>query len=325
MLGLVVVLYVGPKHQEEKLTKILASSDREKVDFVIDDVDNPDFYGKLVHNEPIDMLVVGDSLSTSDEDNAWYTLLSNSLSDEYETEVNINVQTTDAGLYNNWMDYLSEKQQAYDLIFFLQGDNDNRTEEEYKHLYEAFLSELTSQHPKAEIMTVTESGMDEQQSSVIQELAAYYHVVLIDNVEVAGDEDDAGLRDKMFNYIRTYVYGNKKVSYPEKEFLYEGTETYKNMNVLSLVDLEDPISLSFSGSLVGISYKTGPDHGFFDVYVDGAYVDSYDTYGEEEMVQHIIVSDTLDSGEHAITIQPSILTNEDSSGDELEFIGLITS
>jgi hypothetical protein len=346
VIGIAIVLFLGPKYHEEQLKTTLANS--SLVDTNEEELpDNPDFYQKLKFAQPIQMLVIGDEIASGEwitnEEQKWHSLFSSSIAELYDSEVQIDfLSKTNKDIFQARVNYELERGDAYDLIVIMLGeDDDPRVHEEFPYLYESLIRDIVVDYPKAEIITVIEHDMNEETANFIREIASHYVISVVDarqslnqsNVAIEELTVDGHLlnekgnelfSEQLFNVIRTYAYGNKTIKYDVKDHLYEKSQKYDNLELTPLVLGENGVSLGFTGSLVGFTYETGKDHGIVDIYVDGEYLESFDTYDEQEQVQHYLLENQLEGEEHAITFQPSIIENEKAEGTTLEITHLIT-
>lgn len=347
-IGIVIVLYFGPKHHEKELEAILAASH-----FVENDertegqemLTDSHFYTKLKEKAPIEILVIGDHFASSEgatsDDLSWYNLLALSIEEFFEVETNMNLFPSE-DIFQQYMEFKLGEHPPYDLVFLFYGNEKAEAEGEFISIYEAFVKEIIAQHAKAEIISIASHEMDDGVVQSIKDIASFYGITFVDGKSffttgeqgletltvdgvLLNDQGHQMYHDKLFNYIRTYSYGNKKIDYPEREeWVNEGAELFAKLQLLPLNMVNDSISLNFSGRFVGVVYETGPDHGIFDVYLDGAYIDSIDAYDPNvETTNYTIISHELQEGDHAFTIQESLLSNENALGNEIEVTGLI--
>jgi hypothetical protein len=346
VIGLAVVLVLGPKYHKEKLQTILTNS--SLVEANEEELpEHPNFYQKLKFGQPIHMLIIGEELArgegVTNEEQKWYSLFSSSITELYESEVQIDFfSKDDLDIFQTKVNYQLEQKDAYDLIFLmLEEDEEAKINEQFPYLYESLVRKVVADYPKAEIITVIDHDMKEETAKYIREIASHYVISAVDakqsinqsNMPIEELTTDGHLLNEkgnelfsgqLFNVIRTYAYGNKSINYAVKDHLYEESQRFDNLKLTPLVLGENGVSLGFTGSLVGFTYETGRDHGIVDIYMDGEYLESFDTYAEEEQVRHYLIDGHLESEEHAITFQPSILENEKAEGNILEITQLIT-
>ena len=302
------------------------------------------FYTKLKQKAQIEILVIGDHFASSEgatsDDLSWYNLLALSIEEFFEVETNMNLFPTE-DIFQQYMEFKLGEHPPYDLVFLFYGNEKAEAEGEFISIYEAFVKEIIAQHAKAEIISIASHEMDDGVVQSIKDIASFYGITFVDGKSffttgeqglestvdgvLLNDQGHQMYHDKLFNYIRTYSYGNKKIDYPDREeWVNEGAELFAKLQLLPLNMVNDSISLNFSGRFVGVVYETGPDHGIFDVYLDGAYIDSIDAYDPNvETTNYTIISHELQEGDHAFTIQESLLSNENALGNEIEVTGLI--
>jgi hypothetical protein len=345
-------MIAGPKYQDQKLEKVLAENGITEIVPAIEPIKDPTLSQKLRAGEDISVLIVGDSIAkgegASESSTKWFHRLTGSIEDLYGSKATIDTLTEEnADVFKGWHTYSQAQEKSYDLILVVYGqeevtewDNPN----EFAYFYEGLLRKIMMDNPKAEIMAVVENALDNKRANMIKQLADHYNLSYADT-RLAFDQssleledltmdgilpNDAGYAlysDQIFRMIRTFTYGNKMNDHQVDAFLFEQAETLENVVVNSNIELiNGEVSLNFSGSLLALSFQAGESFGIADVYLDGKYIQSIDTYSEQSGDEKtVLISASLAEGTHALTIQPSILTNENATGTELELLNMITN
>ncbi len=146
-------------------------------------------YDKLSVGQPLNLLVVGDSIGfgtgSQGIENRWPQLISAHMDEKYGSEVNI--ENVSMGGCDSVCGYV--RVQAlndgtdYDLAVICYGEND--AEEDFGLYYESIIRALRAKYPAIEIICIQESSQRDYtfKMQTIAEIAEHYHIPVADLIE----------------------------------------------------------------------------------------------------------------------------------------------
>ncbi|MBB6453720.1 hypothetical protein HNQ94_002169 [Salirhabdus euzebyi] len=339
MITLIATIIFGPKYQEAQLKLIQGENELTKTTSLQTNGSTEEqelgFFHKIKNGDPYKMLVIGNG--------EWAPYLSDSIKEKYKASANIDLlHTSKPDVFQSWIEYSRSEEKANDLIILALRENESNglKVNEYAAFYESLLREILGNNEQAEVIVVVNNVMEDDYAKKLQELARYYNVSYVDTriafeqsvdqLTIDGsqpnEEGHILYAKQMFDLIRSNVFYNKAITREEKEHLFKDSTKFTKMNVISTITMVENIaSLGFTGSLVAVTFATGASKGVADIYLDGQYIQSFDTYSENDGETTLLLNSSLADGDHALTVQPSILTNENAIGAELEVLEVITN
>jgi lysophospholipase L1-like esterase len=147
-------------------------------------------YEKLNNKEPIQALIVGDSIGESDgadsEKNKWFNKLEEQLRKDFNIYSDFDLVATPGGTaFGGWIDYQTAKkpyERPYDLVVLCFGQNDQGGSVElFGANYEALVREIKTDYPLAEIITLTESSLSQEPfATTIEDVSEHYGLLNVD-------------------------------------------------------------------------------------------------------------------------------------------------
>lgn len=345
----VLAIFLGNYSFQKKNAEVVKESEKNFVK-VSNDVENKNFYEKINDKENLKFLIIGDSIGqssgTGDTEFFWYNQLNKKIKNAYGID-HIETRRITAGgatTFDGVVNYFSSNLVSfYDLIFISFGQNDQAVMEpnEYGMFYENIMIRLKLNHPEAEIVTLIESSIeDENYSNLVSDLAKRHNSILIDTripFEKSGkskeeltvdsihptNEGYTMYADQMFAEISKRISENKnpakinELLFEDKEIvdiktvrdftMSEGFEmyTFGERNYLKSDKTGEFLQHEFEGTLVGFTLLGTDDSGIINVYIDGELVREINPYTAEPREKQIFVADGLSDGPHILKLEVS--------------------
>lgn len=347
ILLLMVVIVIGwLSFNNSKNPSGVSNIDKEKYN-----IEYTDFYEKVSKKEDINYLIIGDSIGqssgTGDKDYFWFNLLNEKLKKEF----NINFITTKkitaggATIFDGYVNYFpTDIVHAYDLVFICFGQNDQAvmSPKDYGIFYENLIRSIKENNPKAEIVSLIESSIeDEEFADTAKKLSKRHNTILIDTrdefwadgktkAEMTVDsihptnEGYEIYADVIFKALKQSVDQkkkpaelNKKLMYPENQYTKlisnssfdtnEGFENYSfsNNNYFTSNKKGSYLEKEFVGNMIGFTLLGTDDSGLINVYIDGELKQQVNPYTAEPREKQIIISNDLSKGKHTIKLEAS--------------------
>ncbi|CQR46296.1 hypothetical protein BN1058_00549 [Paraliobacillus sp. PM-2] len=338
-IGLIVY---GNLQYSEKL-KTISKQAHEKMDqrLIKSEEANRNLYTKLANGKKIDFLIIGDELGSGigvEDEHTLKQQVSNLIEAKYNNKVNEHqITKKGADVFNGLFVYEKEKkdtEQDLIMVVFGQHDTDRLTVKQFEKNYESLLKQIITDHPKAEIFTVIQNSLSDQQEyvTVIEELSDHYGMPSIDGRKIFSKSDketDQLLTDEGYpNAVGYELYAEAIVNTIAEDVTKDITIDYSNVEVLhdinkyddfrfidtpeeldgfALVDgyysssqASSSIRYEFSGDLLALHINnTG---GLMEVYLDGEYLQQYDLNDLTEGEIHLMITDELEKGDHTAQI-----------------------
>ncbi|MYL36431.1 SGNH/GDSL hydrolase family protein [Halobacillus litoralis] len=152
---------------------------------------------KIKDEEPIQYLVVGDSIGkstgASSEEQTWTAQLNSKITDEYGIDVkNIGLTKGGSNSFDGLMEFNQyETSKVYDSIFVSFGVNDqiSLTEEEFKETYSDLIENIKLRFPDAELYSIVENGLEPEYQKVLSDISDQYQLTKVD-VQKAFEESE---------------------------------------------------------------------------------------------------------------------------------------
>ena len=152
--------------------------------------DNPkSAYQKILNKEPINILVVGDSIGegygSSDDEHSWPALLDSYIESMYESEVTItNISLGGESSLAGYIRLLQQNQDIkQDLIIVCFGHND--ANDNFEVYYESIIRRDLNQYPDCSIICIQEYSQKEytEKMNGILKVANYYRIPVVDTIQ----------------------------------------------------------------------------------------------------------------------------------------------
>ncbi len=347
ILLLIVVIVIGwLSFNHSKKNSGVSNIDNEKYK-----IEYTNFYEKISKKEDLNYLIIGDSIGqssgTGDEDYFWFNLLNEKLKKEY----NINFITTKkitaggATSFDGYVNYFpTDIVLAYDLVFICFGQNDQSvmSPKDYGIFYENLIRSIKKNNPKAEIVSLIESSIeDEEFANTAKKLSKRHNTILVDTRDEfwAGGKTKAEMTvdsihptnegykiyaDVIFKALKQSIDQkkkpaelNKKLMYPDNQYTKlisssnfdknEGFENYSfgDNNYFTSDKKGSYLEKEFEGNMVGFTLLGTDDSGLINVYIDGELQQQVNPYTAEPREKQIIISNELSKGKHTIKLEVS--------------------
>ena len=306
--------------------------------------ENINVYQKFQDGQPIDYLVIGDSIgrgSGAENPNlTWFKQLENKMSKDKSVPfkgdyVVQSGSTAFEGLYK-----LSQKKRTdhKDLIFIVFGENDRKymNVNDFKMTYEALIRKAKHLYPHAELFTITESCLEyEEFANAIGLLADYYGAT---NIDMRPIFKNSGFTEKQLtkdlvhpNGLGYQFYANaiyeqflenvkrKKpvASLPPKIHESSELELLDNDNYDSMEGFRPRagyytssekgsyIEYQFEGTILGVKLLRSPDGGEVDIFIDGKLNTSIHTWWPFARERYLFITNGLSPGPHTVRFEVS--------------------
>ena len=298
-------------------------------------------YEKIPAKKTLNYLIVGDSIGRGAgvENRAltwfsqWEALLKKTYgTDCYRYSIVQSGATAFEGLY---LFKQANQPDNIDLVFLVFGENDRKymAATQFSFFYEALLREIKRTYPNAEIITVTESCLnDELFAQTIENLSNHYQTNHVDMrvpfqksgksaAELTADlvhPNGLGYRiyaDTFLAAVKKGIQTHKELAYLKESItpstdvkLKEVLHYYKKKGQFLKLNgfyssrvKGSSISYQFTGSLLGVKVLKGLEGGEFDVFIDGQFVRRISTWWPIQRERMLYVTSDLPQGKHEVT------------------------
>ncbi|KAB7673031.1 SGNH/GDSL hydrolase family protein [Bacillus sp. B1-b2] len=305
---------------------------------------NRNFYEKIQAGRNVNYLIVGDSIGrssgASSDENKWFQLMEDYFSYHYNSKLKRHlVVQSGATAFEGLYKLKNQDIQQMDLIFIVFGENDRKymNAEEFYFFYHSLLEELLLLNPNAELITITESSLDNHEFiSVIQELSKKFYATNIDmripfqhsglsNNQLTNDlvhPNDLGYTlyaKEITEIIEKAISTNKKVLSPtipaeemnvlsmftKKKVTYLDHSFTKDEAYYTTNEMAAKIEFEFKGAFLGVNVIRSPQGGMMDVFIDEEYVTTISTWWPFAKNRSLYVASGLSKGDHTVTFQVS--------------------
>ena len=218
LLAFVVICFVFYQHdrRQESLYDLLVSSVNSEESYIMElqssmdelkaslssvessiseyeDYELRSCYSKISSGKPVNILVVGDSISegtgASDEKHAWTYLLKERLESRYKSEVKLsNVSMGGESSLAGFVRLMEQDNTYYDLVIFCYGQNDK--DENFESYYEAMVRKALSLYPDCSVISILEHSQRSYtyKMNCIKEIAGYYNIPVVDCIKLFDDQ-----------------------------------------------------------------------------------------------------------------------------------------
>ncbi|MGE8077785.1 GDSL-type esterase/lipase family protein [Peribacillus loiseleuriae] len=323
-------------------------------------------YEKIKTNIPIRYLVIGDSIGRGSgaetPKERWFVRLENMMKQKENIKISGDyiVQsgaTAFEGLYNFSHSNIKE---LPDLVFLVFGENDRKymSADDFGEIYEALVRMVKTRFPETEIFTITESSLTFKDfADQIKKISSHYGTAHLDMRPVF---TQSGLSTKQLtkdfihpNGTGYQLYANEIYSQllrhtiEDKVIASLSTPLYRQKD-LNLIKENKPshlhgfshsslgffgeikgsyIEYDFTGTILGGIFLRTPEGGKLDVFIDGDYLTTIDTWWPFSKVRYLYIGNDLQDGLHKVRFETNgtkSLMNNTSNADVYIF-GIITN
>ena len=300
-------------------------------------------YEKMDLKRDVNYLIIGDSIGrgagAENRNQTWFIQWEALMKQKYGIHLHRHsiVQsgaTTFEGLY---LFAKASKPANVDLVIFIFGENDRKymNAKQFSFYYESLIREVKTIYPDAELMTITESCLNNERfAERIESLANQYHTNHIDmripfrnsektTAELTSDfihPNDLGYRlyaeaillamekgnltKKQVARIPQSLYVDRNLNIEMKEIhqYKEKSERFIKLNgYYSSRDKGASITYSFMGANLGVKVLKSEQGGEMDVFVDGQFVRRVSTWWPINRERTLYLTSDLSDGEHEVT------------------------
>ncbi|MGE7766099.1 GDSL-type esterase/lipase family protein [Peribacillus sp. NPDC096540] len=330
-------------------TILLISYILQKVPKTYGSDDSLNVYQKFQSGQPIQYLVVGDSIgrgSGAESPNlTWFKQLENKMNDVNDIPLHGDhvVQSGSTAFEGLYKLSHRKKHDHKDLIFIVFGENDRKymNVDDFIMTYEALIRKAKRLHPNAEVFTITESSLEyEEFASAIELLSKHYGAT---NVDMRPIFQTSGYTEKQLtkdlihpnglgyqfyaNAIYEQFLDNIKqekpiASLPSK--LHAGSElelsevdNFEKMigfrprgDYFTSNEKGSLIEYNFKGSILGVKLLRSPDGGEAAVFIDGNNITSLNTWWPFARERYLFITNGLSPGSHTVRFEVTGRTME---------------
>lgn len=284
----------------------------------------------------VNYLIIGDSIGQSDGASSistkWYTMFEDKLKKISGVGSFGELITTPGGTVFSGITNYDKINITPDLVIICFGQNDQNkiTNEKFGSIYEELIIRLKTDYPNALIVTLTENGVSSTDTiDTISLLSKHYN---LENINMKNEfaktgipynsltndgihPNDAGYREyanRIYNVVAKYKSAANESSsnrrlFPESE-LYTNLK-FNNKFETSSFELTDygslytskvneRLTINFEGNIFGLSHQGHPSGGIYDIYIDGEFYQSIDTFVPFNVTHNNIIADKLKDGKH---------------------------
>lgn len=257
-------------------------------------------YQKLKAGEPINVLVIGDSIGAgcgaSDEAHYWSTKLKKWLKKEYGGKcylmnVSMGANTSYAGYARTKIQALTDSKD-YDLAIICYGQND--VDDDFSMCYESIIRAIRQEYEDCAIISVLESSQRDYtyKMQTIQQLAEYYGIEIADTIKSFSESDigydnlladgthpnDDG-HDVYFQTVKSVIAAavkeNKSVENTKLQPVNKEVEEFDTFRYFAEDEFvrTDDLTWTLMGQTIcgniGIYNALTPEYNELQIYVDG--------------------------------------------------------
>ncbi|WP_191090736.1 SGNH/GDSL hydrolase family protein [Niallia endozanthoxylica] len=298
-------------------------------------------YEKIAKKHDIHYLIVGDSIGRGagvvNRSLTWFSQWEKEMKKSYQINLTRHsVVQSGATAYEGL--YLFKKAKtppSTDLVFLIFGENDRKymNEKQFAYYYEGLIREIKTKYPDAELITITESCLEQDQfANKIKKLSNHYQANHIDMripfqhsaypiAQLTADfvhPNGLGYKlyaDSILAAIAKGLENGKQAAVLKEPILYtkelkikEFTQ-YNEINDLFQVkngyyianEKGARITYPFNGTNLGVKVLKHEQGGKIDVYIDNQFVRRISTWWPIHKNRVLYVTSDLPAGEHKVT------------------------
>ncbi|WP_071394493.1 SGNH/GDSL hydrolase family protein [Bacillus tuaregi] len=298
-------------------------------------------YEKVVQKLDIHYLIVGDSIGrgagVENRSHTWFSQWEQAMKQKYPIDlIRHSIVQSGATAYEGL--YLignAKPLSTVDLVFLIFGENDRKymNEKQFSFYYEGLIYEIKTTYPKAELVLITESCLEQELfAEAIKNLAEHYHAVHIDmripfkkNSPLLKDLSDDNIHPNELGYklyaeaitkeLETGIKSNKQIVVLREPLLYKKRlsikeqDHFKEKNELfhfnngyyQTSEKGARISYSFDGTNLGVKVLKHVQGGEMDVFIDGQFIRRISTWWPINKERVLYVTSGLQPGKHEVT------------------------
>ncbi|WP_375089229.1 GDSL-type esterase/lipase family protein [Peribacillus sp. RS7] len=304
--------------------------------------DSINVYQKFQTGQPIQYLVIGDSIGRgSGAENpklTWFKQLENKLIETNDVPLHGDYVVQSGSTAFEGLFKLSQrkKHDHKDLIFFVFGENDRKymNVDDFTMTYEALIRKAKGLHPNAELFTITESSLKyEEFASAIVLLSKHYGATNVDMRPIfkhSGYTEKQLTRDLIhpnglgYKFYANEIYerfldnierGKTVSGLPSKlhdhsEFELSEIEHYEKMKgfrprggYFTSSVKGSVIEYNFKGTMLGVRLLRSPDGGEVDVWIDGNEITTLNTWWPFARERYLFITNGLPPGSHTVRFE----------------------
>ncbi|MGN8841793.1 GDSL-type esterase/lipase family protein [Niallia sp. HCP3S3_B10] len=301
-------------------------------------------YEKIADGKKVNYLIVGDSIGrssgASNNQHKWFQLVERGLTKKYGGAFSRHlVVQSGATAFEGLYKLKNNLSKDIDLVFIVFGENDRKymDNKQFYFLYQSLLDEIVIRFPHAELITITESSLDNEEFiDVIKQLSKDYYATNIDmripfrNSRLSTERltndlvhpNDYGYylyAQEIIQTIDTAIRKDKKVltsSIPVNEV--SSLEMNTNYSYRSIDpsfqnkkgnytsnQIGSTIEYQFSGSFLGVNVIRSEKGGKMDVFIDDNYETTISTWWPFKKERSLYVTSGLTNKDHTVKFQIS--------------------
>ncbi|MGW6665639.1 GDSL-type esterase/lipase family protein [Peribacillus sp. NPDC055009] len=323
-------------------TILLISYILQKVPKTYGSDDSINVYQKFQSGQPIQYLVIGDSIgrgSGAEKPNlTWFKQLENKMNEANDISLHGDYVVQSGATAFEGLFKLSQKREHdhKDLIFFVFGENDRKymNVDDFTMTYEALMRKAKRLHPNAELFTITESSLKyEEFASAIGLLSKQYGATNVDMRPIFKDSGYTekqltrdlihpnGLGYKLYadaiyerfldNFKREKaVAGLPSKLHDRSEFELSEIDHYGKMSgfrprggYYTSSEKGSVIEYTFNGSMLGVKLLRSPDGGEVNVWIDGNEITTLNTWWPFARERYLFITNGLRPGSHTVRFE----------------------
>lgn len=301
-------------------------------------------YEKITDGKKVDYLIVGDSIGrssgASNNQRKWFQLVERSLTKKYGGSFTRHlVVQSGATAFEGLYKLKNNLSKDLDLVFIVFGENDRKymDNKQFYFFYQALIDEIVIRNPQAELVTITESSLDNEDFiHVIKELSQNYYATNIDMripFRDSGLSTDRLTKDLVHpNDYGYYLYAQEVIDTIEKAIDKKKTVLTSSIPVNEVKSLHmntiypyhsidssfrnvkgyytsnkigANMEYRFTGSFLGVNVIRSEKGGMMDVFIDDNYVTTISTWWPFKKERSLYVASGLTDRNHTVKFQIS--------------------
>ncbi|WP_445491155.1 GDSL-type esterase/lipase family protein [Niallia sp. 03133] len=299
-------------------------------------------YEKIKEKEDVHYLIIGDSIGrgsgASTKEGTWFHLLEKKIEKTYDVNLSRNsIVQSGATAFEGFYKFKHTPINEADLVFIVFGENDRKymNEQQFATFYEQLLLQVKSRFPSAELITITESCLENDAFvNTITALSKNFQATNIDMripFEKSGysakqltkdlvHPNDKGYKiysREIFHVLNNKIKKNKPISSlaisPEKmniylfdtkfEYTKKDSSFVKKGSYYTTEKTGASIDYEFNGSYIGVNVIRSENGGMMDVYIDNKYRTTISTWWPFEKRRALYVASGLKEGHHKVSFR----------------------
>ncbi|WP_285766050.1 SGNH/GDSL hydrolase family protein [Peribacillus sp. SI8-4] len=323
-------------------TILLISYILQKVPKTYGSDDSINVYQKFQSGQPIQYLVIGDSIGRgSGAENpslTWFKQLEHKMNENDGSRMHGDYVVQSGSTAFEGLFKLSQRRvkEHKDLIFIVFGENDRKymSIDDFAMTYEALIRKAKHLHPHAELFTITESSLKQDEFAVtIRRLSIHYGATNVDMRPVFKDSgytekqltkdlvhpnglgykfyaetiydrfQDNAKREKAVASLPSKLHDNAELHLTEIEH-YETLKGFRPRGGYYTSSKKGSvIDFHFNGSILGVKLLRSPDGGEVNVWIDGNEVTTLNTWWPFARERYIYITNGLPPGTHTVRFE----------------------